>query len=110
MRFYTDFNSFEFDNPAQYPAVRPVRLQQIQERSAAGTIHVETYAEALSTRTLNFREMNENDYTGLLDWFINKVNGMANEFKFEDERNATYTVRFATPVLDLRETSFKQLS
>lgn len=110
MRFYTDYNQLVFENPAQYPATRPVRLQQIQERSAAGTIHVETYAEPLSTRTLVFSEMNETDYTGLLDWFINKVNGMAVPFSFEDERGDIFPVRFSAPILRFNETSFKRWS
>lgn len=85
-------------------------MQQVKERSAGGTLHVETFASPLRYRTLNFEAMSDADYSGMLDWFLNKVNGMADEFQFEDERNQTYTVKFADPTLDLRERSFLRYS
>ena len=57
-------------------------------------------------RTLNFDAMSKNDYDGLLDFYINRVNGMAEEFQFEDERGDVFTVRFLNPSLDFNEVSF----
>lgn len=108
MRFYNQSFSLNFENPAQYPAQRPYELQQIRERSAGGTIHVETFAAPLRRRTLNFSEMSETDYLGLLDWYINKVNGMAEIFTFEDERGDIFTVRFLEPMLNFPETSYQR--
>jgi hypothetical protein len=108
MRFYNQTFSFTFENPAQYPAARPYEMQQVRERSAGGTIHVETFAAPLRRRTLNFEEMSEADYNGLLDWYINKVNGMADEFSFEDERGDHFKVRFLDNTIDFPESSFQR--
>lgn len=110
MQFSTASFTLDFENPAQYPAQRPYQLQQVRERSAGGTIHVETYAQPLRQRMLNFEEMSEADYLGLLDFFINRVNGMADEFEFTDERDDVFTVRFLQPTLAFTETSFKRWS
>ena len=106
MRFFTDYNQFIFENPSQYPKSEPYQLQQIRERSAAGTIHVETYASPIRNRLLNFDLMSDDDYAGLLDWYINKVNGMAETFTFEDELGKAFTVRFSDPSIGFRQVSY----
>jgi hypothetical protein len=110
MRFYTQSYTFVFENPAQYPAIRPYELQQIRERSAGGTIHVETFAAPLQRRILNFDQMSEADYLGLLDFWVNRVNGMEDEFQFEDERGDVFTVRFLDNKLNFTESNYKRWS
>ena len=108
MKFYTDFETFEFSNPAQYPATSPVEMQQVRDRTAGGTTHVETYAKPLRARTLVFDEMSEVDYLGLLNWFVNVVNGMADTFNFQDERGNDYPVKFSNRSINFQETSYKR--
>ena len=108
MRFYTDFNQLVFENPSQYPKTEPYELQQVRERSAAGTIHVETFAAPLRSRTLSFQSMSEVDYQGLLDWYINKVNGMADEFTFEDEVNKAFKVKFSDRTINFKQVRFNR--
>lgn len=108
MRFYTDFNQYVFENPAQYPKTEPYELQQIRERSAGGTLHVETFAGPLRNRVLSFSAMSEVDYQGLLDWYVNKVNGMAEEFTFEDEFNKAFKVRFTDRTINFKQIRFNR--
>jgi hypothetical protein len=50
--------------------------------------------------------MPDADYQLLLNWFINIVNGMEEEFELEDDLGDTYTVRFIEPEIDASLTAF----
>lgn len=110
MKFFTGSWTFTFENPSQYPAERPHRMQQIRERSAAGVIHVETFAAPIQSRVMNFEAMSRVDYDGLLDFYLNRVNGMSEEFYFEDERGDQFLVRFMDPDLNFREVSYQRFN
>ena len=50
--------------------------------------------------------MSEADYLGLLSWYLNVVDGMANPFYFEDERGNIFKVRFDSKSISFSETSY----
>lgn len=110
MRFYTDTREFVFQDASQYPTSRPVEMYQVTDRTAGGTTHTETYARPISTRTLKFELMPESDMLGMMDWFVNVVNGMADSFNFEDERGDTSVVKFNAKKLSPTEVSYMRYS
>lgn len=108
MKFYTAESELVFENPAQYPAQRPVELMQVRERSAAGTSHVETYSSPIPRRALMWNSMGQQDYINVLDWFLNIAQGMQNPFWFEDERGDVFYVRFEDRTINLKEVTFER--
>lgn len=110
MKFFTDEVEFVFENPSQYPSRSPVEMMQVSDRTAAGTLRVETYAKPIKKRVLNFIDMSLYDYQGLLNFYLNVVNGMEIKFSFEDERESIFSVSFQDRIINFQETSFNRFS
>jgi hypothetical protein len=111
MKFEKDANILQFEAGGDYPARRPVELLQVQDRTAAGTLQVETLGITIKRRTIVFNLMTETDYNALLDWFLNIVNGGAEVFDFTDEYGTLFEdVRITDNIIDFPETSYKRYS
>ena len=110
MRFDAGSNSIQFEAGGDYPAKRKHEIMQVTDRTAAGTLQVETLGIQLKTRTISFKLMSLIDYTALVDWFLNVVNGGETTFDFTDEYGDVGEVRITDSVLDFSETSLNRFS
>lgn len=89
---------------AQYPAKHDTELIQVKERSASGVVYTEDFNVSIGSTTYNFLDMSTEDYVTLMEFFLNEVNGMMEEFRLEDDRGVTSLVKFTTPKLPFTET------
>lgn len=104
MRFYLAPNELQFEAGADWPAPHESRIFQVTDRTAAGTLQVETLGIKTRTRILNFSLMKVADYNALLDWYENKAMGSLNAFEFTDEYGNVGNVRIIDESLNFSET------
>lgn len=110
MRFYSGLQELIFEDNAQYPAKNVKEKIQSTERSAAGTLHVESFGISTNRRELAFDLMSRADYMALLDWFDNVADGAKNAFFFEDEELNVAEVRIITNAYDFQEDTYQSYS
>lgn len=110
MRFDLAPDSLQFIAGGDYPAKRSDNISQVQDRTAAGSLRVETLGVQIRTRVLDFNLMSKTDYLALRDWFLNTVNGGSLIFTFTDEYGDSGLVRIVTSDLDFSETSLERYS
>jgi hypothetical protein len=96
MKFVYGSDVFEPTVKHSYPYPELIKLVQVKDTTASGTTHVETFDVVITGRTLKFEEMPHDDYQGLIDWFLNIVDGMGEVFEFYDDAGDFYNVRFAS--------------
>ena len=99
MEFFLTPDTVTLDDPAQYPLTQDTNLVQAIERSASGISHVEDFDVKVGTITYSFQDMTDADYVKLMDWFVNKAEGMVNIFQLTDDLGNVNQVRFTTPKL-----------
>jgi hypothetical protein len=92
---------------AQYPNPKDTELIQAKERSASGITYTEDFSVEINTTTYNFIDMELLDYIALMEFFVNTVVGMMNQFTLTDDKGDSYTVRFTQSKLPFSETSFE---
>lgn len=111
LKFVSGAETLQFDDGASYPASRPIEKMQVQDRTAAGTLHVEDFGVTIQTRVLVFELMSFNDYSALIDWFLNISNGSEKKFDFTDEYGNFFpSVRILDTSIDFTETSLQRYS
>lgn len=93
------------DEPAQFPLGNNVMLSQAKDKSASGVTHVESFEVQTAELTFIFSDMTNDDYLKVLDFFVNEVDGMLNEFYLTDDLGVRRQVRFTTPTLNFDLTS-----
>lgn len=110
LKFVYGVNTLQFEAGGDYPAKRTSEILQVQDRTAAGTLKVETLGVNIKTRTISFNLMSLSDYQNLFDWFENIVNGGAEIFEFTDEYGTVSNVRITDSILSFDETSLQRFS
>jgi hypothetical protein len=93
-RFDLDASSLIFSKGIRYPVNRPLQKVQAIDRTAAGTLQIESLGIEIKRLTLRFENLETSDYTGLLNWFQNVCNGAANSFTYTDDESNAYTVNW----------------
>lgn len=94
MIFNKDTVTVTLEQPAQYPYAPDTMLAQAKDKSASGVTHVENFELQTDTFTYTFKDMSDNDYQGLMGFFINEAQGQLNTFNLTDDYGATREVRF----------------
>ncbi len=110
MKFYLSPYTLQFEAGGDYPATRTNRIFQVQDRTAAGAVKVETLGITIHTRTIAFNLMSKTDYVALVEWFLDVVNGGEKVFEFTDEYGDTGNVRITDSIIDFTETSLARYS
>ncbi len=110
MRFDLGGDSLVFEAGGDYPANRKLKAIQIKDRTAAGSLRVESLGIYVRTRVLTFNLMQSTDYNALLYWFRYVVNGADKTFTFTDEYGDTGQVKIVTDELSFEETSIRSYS
>ena len=98
MRFTLGANVLVFEAGGTYPAKRTIEKMQVIDRTADGSLQVETLGIVIRTRVLSFALMSLVDYTGLIDWFLNIVDGGATSFTFTDEYGDSGAVKITNSI------------
>ena len=99
MKFIIGIEQIEFSVPASYPYERRSELIQTSDKTASGITHVEDFSVQTNELGVNFEDMPEADYLLLLDWHVNKAEGMLNLFTMVDDLGDSYLVRFISSEL-----------
>lgn len=92
--FTLDANTLTFSKGINYPVEAPREQIQAIDRTAAGTLQVETLGAIIRRRTLSFSNLPAADYTAAKNWFDNISQGAANSFTYTDMEGTDYTVRW----------------
>jgi hypothetical protein len=110
VKFVLGATELQFEVNISYPASRPVRKVQNIDRTASGTLRVESYGVTVRTFPLNFVDITTTDYDNLVDFYDNTTNGALYSFTYYDEDGATHTVRFTDDTLDFSQTAVNRYS
>ena len=104
LQFYLAPHLLAFEVGGQYPAEFTSRLFQVQDRTAGGTMEVETLGILSKTRQIVFVNMPKADYDGLVNWFDNIAQASYNVFEFTDEYGIVFNVRVVDSEIRFKET------
>ena len=110
LQFKKDSDILVFEAGADYPAARPIEIFQVKDRTAAGSLQIETLGVTVRKRILSFNLMTLNDYNALIDWFINIVNGGKETFEFTDEKGIVGDAKITSNIIDFLEVDFELFS
>jgi hypothetical protein len=91
-QFILDANTLTFEKGIKYPVRRPHEMVQALDRTAAGSLQVESFGIEIKRLVLRLEYISSSFYSSLLDWFENKCNGAANAFTYIDDQSVSHTV------------------
>jgi hypothetical protein len=77
-----------------YPVRAPREQVQAMDRTAAGTLEVESLGAIIKRLTLGLRNQSSADYAALVNWFDNIAAGAANAFTYTDPDAVDHLVRW----------------
>ena len=83
-----------FSKPPDYPVRAPRERIQAVDRTAGGSLQVESLGAGINRRLMDFSNLPAADHEAALNWFENIANGAANSFTVLDEDAVTYTARW----------------
>lgn len=110
LKFKRGSTVLQFENGSSYPSKSKIELLQVRDRTAGGDLQVEDLGVKIASTVLIFHKMPKIDYDGLVNFFINVVNGSEFSFEFTDEYGITKQAFFIDAVIDYEEVNFGQFS
>ncbi len=110
MKFILGVDTLSFEAGADYPARRTTEFFEAQDRTAAGTLKVESLGPNMTTRVLNWTLMSAVDYFALVDWYINKSLGGRKAFTFIDEYGFEGDVKITSGRIQFDEVSHRNFA
>lgn len=87
-------NTLTFSKGPDYPVAAPMEQLQVIDRTAAGTLEVETLGAIIKTLPLSFSNLTQTDYDNLVYWFEVIASGAANVFIYSDVDENDFFVRW----------------
>jgi hypothetical protein len=87
-------NAIIFTKGVDYPVRAPREYVQAIDRTAAGTLEVETLGVIIKRISIGFSNLPAADFIALRDWFDSTAAGAANAFTYTDQEGADYVVRW----------------
>lgn len=104
-KFVLDSNIIQFSRGMQYPVERPLEVAQSIDRTASGTVEVESLGPRINTRPLVFKNLPDEDYEALRNWYDSIADGASNVFTFYDEDGVGMAVRIMSPRIAFKKTA-----
>ncbi len=104
LKFTLAGNTLQFTHGSEYPSPNNDKIVQVKDRTAAGTLKVETLGVNIKRRSLVFEHMVADDYAALLHWYYNICVGAMNSFQMTDEYGDVMTVVMVSEEIAFRET------
>ena len=103
-KFTLGGNELLFPLGVQTPGNEPVRKIQAIDRTAAGSLQVESFGVTTREIVLVFRGMDKaTTYASLEVWFDTISDGALNEFVYTDGDSVDHTVQIMSPALNFTE-------
>lgn len=96
-------NVINFSKGQDYPVESPREQLQVVDRTAAGTLEVETLGATIQRLMVAFSNLSAAEYAALKNWFDNVSAGAANAFTYTDGDGVDHTVRWVNQ-FNFRET------
>jgi hypothetical protein len=87
-------NQITFAKGIDYPVRSPREQVQAMDRTAAGTLQVESLGALIKRLTVSFSNLSAADFAALQNWFDNVAAGAANSFTYTDPDGADHVVRW----------------
>lgn len=87
-------DTFTFSKGINYPVQAPREQIQAIDRTAAGTLEVETLGAIIKRLTISFSNLPAADYSAARNWFDSIAQGAANSFTYTDMESIDHTVRW----------------
>lgn len=91
-QFQLGANTLVFEKGIKYPIRRPREMVQALDRTAAGSMQVESYGIEIKRLVLRLENITTSFHSNLLDWFENTSSGAANSFTYIDDLSVSHTV------------------
>jgi hypothetical protein len=99
------FTPVVFSRGIRYPVSSPIEVVQVQDRDAAGMLHVEDLGVVVHRMVLSFSHLPVADYLAAKYWFEEIAKGALNTFFYTDQEEVQRLVRWTSSVYDFVETS-----
>jgi len=99
MKFVMGIQEFETSIPASFPYSKRSKRIQVKDKSASGISYVEDFSVEENVLSIQFSDLPNLDYVGLLNWHVNIAEGMLYKFDMIDDLGDLYHVRFVSPEL-----------
>jgi hypothetical protein len=96
-------NVITFHKGPDYPVRTPREQLQVLDRTAAGTLEIETLGAMIETLPVSFSNLTAAEYAALANWFENVSQGAANAFVYSDADGIDHDVRWVNG-FDFQET------
>ena len=96
LRFSLTPYELNFEHGSEYPTSNSSELVQAQDRTAGGTLRVETLGVTIRRQTIVFTQMPLIDYEALVDWYLNICKGAEEVFDYTNEYGDTFPVRLVS--------------
>ncbi len=103
MRFDLAADTLQFECGSEFPTTNREEITQVFDRSAGGSLHVESLGVNIKQRILAFTLMPLVDYNGLVNWYYNVANGAMKVFSFTDEYGVVADVRIISESINFVE-------
>jgi hypothetical protein len=87
-------NALIFSKGINYPVRAPREQIQAMDRTAAGTLEVESLGAIIKRLTISFSNLPLADYTAVKNWFDIIAAGAANAFTYTDMDGVDHEVRW----------------
>ena len=97
------YSDLEFGRGLLYPVEKPQHKIQVVERTAGGSLQVESLGVTIHTRPLRARGLSSTFFTNLRTWHDTVANGAVNTFTYTDEDETAHTVRWLDDTLNMPE-------
>jgi hypothetical protein len=92
--FTLDTDQLTLSKGVNYPIIATREQVQAVDRTAAGTLQVESLGALIKRITIDLSNLTAGDYAALLNWFDNVAIGAANEFTYTDQEDNSYQTRW----------------
>jgi len=109
-KFVLGGDTLQFSRGLLYPVSKPHAKIQVTDRTAGGSLQVEDLGIDVHTRRLQFKNLPQADYDGLINWNDVICDGAKNSFTYHDEDENTMTVVMLTNPIDFQETYHQRFS
>ncbi len=103
LKFHLAPHTLQFECGSEYPGSHYDEVVQVTDRTAGGTLQVETLGVTIEQKTLAFTHMPKADYDALVNWYKTISQGALHTFEYTDEFGTIRNVKILSGSMDFAE-------
>jgi len=104
LKFMYGAHTLQFTHGSEYPSQNNNKIVQVKDRSAGGSLKVETLGINIRSLSLVFEHLPADDYHALVNWYYNISVGAMVSFQMVDEYGELLTVKIVSDEIAFEET------